>query len=158
MMHRSAKFSPCRRYRYTLWRHWGGLTGYVAFIGLNPSTATETLDDPTIRRCMHYAQDWGFSGLCMLNIFAFRATLPKDMKAEPEPIGPENDLEIHLAAAGAAMVVAAWGTHGKHLDRDRDVRLLVPKLHHLKLNSDGTPGHPLYLRKTLMPIPWEPLP
>lgn len=154
-MIRTAKFSPCRRYRYTLWRTWPGLTGYVAFIGLNPSTATETEDDPTIRRCIAYAQDWGYSGLCMLNLFAWRDTQPLAMKEQAEPIGVDNDLEIHLACSSAALVVAAWGRHGTHLNRDRDVRLLVPRLHHLKLNSDGTPGHPLYLRKTLKPIPWE---
>ena len=80
---KTATFSECRKYRYTLWRRWDGLfaSGYAMFIGLNPSTADETNDDPTIRRCIGYARDWGYGGLCMTNLFAFRATLPKNMKA-----------------------------------------------------------------------------
>lgn len=69
-------FSPCGRYRYTLWREWIGGEGFVQFIGLNPSTATDTEDDPTIRRCINYAKSWGYGGMCMTNLFAYRATLP----------------------------------------------------------------------------------
>lgn len=100
----TAKFSPDRKYRYSLWRSWDGLwptDGYVLFIGLNPSTADETKDDPTIRRCIGYAKAWRFSTFCMGNIFAFRATLPADMKKAQDPVGPENDYYLfNLAKKG----------------------------------------------------------
>ena len=97
-----AIFSPCRTWRYTLTRDWLlGNGERVAFIGLNPSTADETLDDPTIRRCINYAKAWGYSGMTMLNLFGYRATDPEDMKAFREPIGPENDAHI-IAEAGKA--------------------------------------------------------
>ena len=79
-MERGADISPCGRYRYSLWRKWGpGAT--CMFVGLNPSTADETADDPTIRRCMAFARDWGYGALCMANLFAYRATDPADDNA-----------------------------------------------------------------------------
>lgn len=156
-MQKIATFSPCRTYRYTLWRYWGGLwtTGHAMFIGLNPSTATETKDDPTVRRCIGYAWDWGYAGLCMTNIFAFRATDPAVMKAHPEPVGPENDRYLVEMAARAAIVVAAWGVDGAHMDRGKTVRRMIPHLHCLGLTKDGHPRHPLYLRKELEPTSME---
>ena len=158
MIERSAEFSPCRRYRYVLWRNWGDLItptkGYVMFIGLNPSTADETNDDPTVRRCIAYAKAWGYSALCMTNIFAFRATDPKDMMLAHliDPVGPENDAWLLAMANDAALVVAAWGVHGSFQDRGGYVRRFLPKLHCLRLTKDGHPGHPLYLPKTLRPV------
>jgi hypothetical protein len=154
-----ANFSPCRRYRYDLWRKWPDSpevrhNGYVLFIGLNPSTADETNDDPTIRRCIAFARAWGYSGLCMANLFAFRATAPADMLAEHDPIGPENDEYLLRLASQALLVVAAWGTNGTHLQRDARVKNLLPDLHYLRLTKDGHPGHPLYLPKTLLPQPF----
>lgn len=158
-MERTATFSPCRRYRYSLWRNWADLLGtgkgYAMFIGLNPSTANETEDDPTIRRCMAFAKAWGYDGLCMTNLFAFRATDPAVMLAESHPVGPENDLHLHEMAQGAGIVIAAWGTPGAHLGRDASARSLIPKLHYLRLTKDGHPGHPLYLPGCLTPILWS---
>lgn len=149
----SATFSPCRLYRYSLWRCWGPASGrYVMFVGLNPSTADELLNDPTIRRCIAYARSWGYAGLCMANIFAFRATQPADMKACLDPIGPENDRYLLRLFQLAGVVVAAWGTDGAHLSRGEAVNALLPKLHCLKRTKDGHPGHPLYLRKSLTPV------
>lgn len=153
-MERTALFSPCRRYRYTLWRHWGGRRGHAMFVGLNPSTADETQDDPTVRRCIGYARDWGYSGLCMTNIFAFRATDPAVMLAEPDPKGPDNDYWLAESARRAAIVVAAWGVHGVHRERHDTVRALLPSLHYLRLTKEGYPGHPLYLPKALAPTKW----
>jgi hypothetical protein len=152
---RSAHLSACRTYRYALWRRWG--TGpYAMFIGLNPSTADETNDDPTIRRCIAFARSWGFDALCMTNLFAYRATDPADMKkAGGAAIGWENDHTLTTLARGAGVVVAAWGAHGTHKRRDQSVRLLVPDLHYLRLTKDGHPGHPLYLPATLRPVKWE---
>lgn len=159
-MEKSARFSPCRRYRYSLWRNWRGLLpetkGYAMFVGLNPSTADETNDDPTIRRCIAFAQAWGYEGLCMTNLFAFRATAPADMIAADDPVGPENDQTLRDLAESAGVVVAAWGVHGTHGGRHNAVRAMLPRLHYLRLTKDGHPGHPLYLPKSLVPVPWAP--
>ncbi len=155
-MERSATFSHCRKYRYSLWRNWNGLfaSGYAMFIGLNPSTANETNDDPTVRRCIGYAREWGYAGLCMMNLFAFRATSPEDMKAVEDPIGPDNEQALIDMAECAGVIVAAWGIHGTHLGQDDKVRKIIPNLSYLKLTKDGFPGHPLYLKKELKPISW----
>ena len=87
----TAKLSECRKYRFALWRTWDDSKPYVMFVGLNPSTADETTDDPTLTRCINYAKSWGFGGVCMANIFAYRATEPSDMKAATDPIGSENN-------------------------------------------------------------------
>jgi hypothetical protein len=150
----TALFSPCRTYRYTLWREWGGSAGYAMFVGLNPSAADETVDDPTIRRCMAFAQLWGYSALCMTNLFAYRATLPSVMKAAADPVGPENDRYLQLLARKAGVVVVAWGVHGTHRGRALQVQHLLPQLHYLRLTHAGHPGHPLYLPKSLRPVPW----
>lgn len=154
----SADFSPCRHYRYALWRHSGGLAatgnGYAMFIALNPSTADEMQDDPTIRRCIAYAKTWGYDGLCMANLFAWRATDPREMLAQVDPVGAENDWYLRTLAETAGVVVAAWGVHGTHRGRADDVRAMLPRLHYLRLTKGGHPGHPLYLPKTLRPVPW----
>jgi hypothetical protein len=158
-MTRSAEFSPCRLYRYTLWRWWGAAPGafdrgFVVFVGLNPSTADEVTDDPTIRRCIAFAKAWGYGGMCMVNLFAFRSTDPADMLAAADPVGPENDVWLKRLAPRAALVVAAWGVDGKHLGRDAQVKRLIPEMHYLRLTKNGHPGHPLYLPKTLLPQPF----
>lgn len=152
-MERSATLSACRTYRYALWRRWGR-GDYAMFIGLNPSTADETNDDPTIRRCIGFARAWGYDALCMANLFAFRATQPADMKKAADPVGPENDQALLYLAAGAGIVVAAWGAHGTFKGRDQSVRRLLPGLHYLRLTKDGHPGHPLYLPADLKPQRW----
>jgi len=151
-----AVFSPCRRYRYLLWRRWASDwdSNYAVFVGLNPSTADETLDDPTIRRCVRFAQDWGYSGLCMANIFGFRATNPKDMIAIDDPIGVENDDYLIEYSSRAGIVIAAWGNHGTHKNRHLQITELIPVLHCLKVTKTGMPGHPLYLPKSSRPIPF----
>ncbi len=162
-MEKHAIFSPCRSYRYRLWRVWDKNIVPCAFIGLNPSTADENLDDPTIRRCIGFAKSWGFGGICMLNIFAFRATDPKVMKAQSDPVGPENKSNLIEAARVISMnegqVIAAWGTHGRHNSQGSKVRMWLKEagvpLHYLKLTSDGSPNHPLYLKSDLKPQPWN---
>ena len=167
-MNRETTFSICRRYRWTLWRDWeevplwaattGTASRYVQFIGLNPSTADETQNDPTIRRCIQFAKDWGYGALCMTNLFGFRATQPTVMKAHQDPIGCDNTNQIRDVAAEAGIIIAAWGRDGKHIGRQSQVLdALKPwssKVHHLGLNSDGTPKHPLYLRADTKPVLW----
>jgi hypothetical protein len=140
------RFSPCRRYRYELWRRWAP-GPYCMFIGLNPSTADEESEDPTVRRCMGFARSWGCGALCMTNLFAFRATDPEVMKWEPEPVGADNDATLVRLAAGAGIVVAAWGVHGSHLGRAAVVAALIQGLQCLGRNLDGSPKHPLYVAK-----------
>ena len=152
-------FSPCRRYRYDLWRQWTDLLaenqdGYVAFIGLNPSTADESRDDPTVRRCLGFTKAWGYRRMCMLNLFAFRATDPAVMKAEPDPAGPENVAMLVRRASEASLVIAAWGCHGAWLGQDQKIIELLPMLCCLKRTKHGHPQHPLYLPRGLQPQPF----
>lgn len=153
---KSARFSACRQYRYELWRRWDDRP-YALFVGLNPSTADETEDDPTIRRCIRFAADWGFGGLCMANLFALRATDPRVMLAHPEPIGPDNDATLCRLAVDAGIVVAAWGAHGAHRDRGREVlKMLALDVCCLGQTKAGQPKHPLYLRADTRPILMSP--
>ena len=155
-MDRGATISQCGLYRYSLWRRWAPGPMCV-FIGLNPSTADATLDDPTIRRCVGFAKSWGFGGLMMLNLFAYRATDPAGMKAALDPIGPENDEALHFAHSNTTTVIAAWGAHGTFKGRAQQVRAMLPRLHYLRLTKDGYPGHPLYLPAHLKPLVWDQL-
>lgn len=148
-----ARFSRCRRYRYSLHRRWHSGRGTVLFIGLNPSTADHRHDDPTIRRCVGFARDWGFAAVEVVNLFAYRATYPVDLKAALDPIGPENDRVIRQRHRAAGLTVACWGNDGEFLDRARVVRERLEDLHCLKMNSSDQPAHPLYQRASLQPVP-----
>jgi hypothetical protein len=145
----TADFSPCRTYRYSLTRRWGEGPAMLV-VGLNPSTADETLDDQTIRKCVGYARREGLAALTMTNLFAYRATNPDVMKVAADPIGPANDATLERLAGDPAhqLVVAAWGVHGAHMGRAADVLargLLGPRIHALRVTKDGYPWHPLYL-------------
>jgi len=156
---KGAEFSLDRRYRYKLWREWDSSKGAVAFVGLNPSTADESLDDPTIRRCINYAKAWGYGRMFMLNIFSFRATDPKIMKAEKEPVGPGNMEAIKAVAESCDLVIGCWGVHGDHLDQGAKIVDMLREghvpLYCLGLTKGGHPRHPLYLRKDLRPVLFE---
>lgn len=150
-----ATFSEDRIFRYHLWRKWAETGTTCTFALLNPSTADEIKNDPTVERCERYARAWGHAQLVVVNIFAFRATLPKDMRRAIDPIGPLNDEFIADAAKRSAMVVCGWGNHGKYMFRDTEV-LKILREHSknvfcLKKNKNGSYGHPLYLRKDLVP-------
>ena len=157
MTRRGAIFSPCRTWRYLLWRTWAPEKPVCMFICLNPSTATEDVDDPTIRRCIRYAFSWGFGALWMANLFAFRATDPRDMKAAADPIGPDNDRILRCSANWAGLaIVAAWGNGWGYLDRAKAVEgMLAGRLSCLKITGNGSPGHPLYLKKDLQPFLYD---
>lgn len=152
----SAVISECGMYRYELWRRWDDAKPYCMFVGLNPSTADAVIDDPTIRRCVGFAKAWGYGALCMANLFAWRATDPKDMKAAQYPVGPDNDSTLQRLAAGAGIIIAAWGAHGSYRNRAAQVIAILPALHALKLTKDGSPGHPLYLRGDAKPFSFSP--
>lgn len=140
-----AEFSSCRRYRYRLWRRWGD-GPWVCWIMLNPSTATATEDDPTIRRCISFSKRWGCGSLDVVNLFAFRSTDPAALKNEDDPVGPENNAAILKSVDRAALVVAAWGVHGTLDGRDARVKaLLSGRLQCLGTTKEGHPRHPLYV-------------
>ena len=152
---KGAEFSDCKNYRYRLWRVWDESKPHVLFIMLNPSTADEDKNDPTVERCERFARAWGCGGLRVCNLFAFRATNPADMKAASDPIGISNDDIIISEAKKAGMVICAWGNHGDHLKRSITVRALLNQhsitTHYLSLTGKYEPGHPLYLKKALRP-------
>jgi hypothetical protein len=122
------------------------------FVGLNPSTADENTDDPTLTRCINYAKSWGFGGVCMANLFAYRATEPKDMKAAKNPIGYDNNEWLKKLSKEAGLVVAAWGNDGSYQGRSEQVKQLLPNIHCLKINKSGEPAHPLYQKSNLKPV------
>lgn len=144
---RGATFSPCRTWRYTLWREWDADKPTVAFIGLNPSTADETSDDPTMRRCIAFAKAWGFGRFVMLNLFAFRSTDPKGLRRVPDPIGPENDDWIYTMVDEVQLIVVAWGAHSHPMMKSRaeHVLSLIPIPKCLGTTKGGSPRHPLYV-------------
>ena len=154
-----ASFSACERYRYSLWRIWDESRPVVNFVMLNPSTADESASDPTVTRCIIFAKSWECGGIVVTNLFAFRATDPKEMFRSADPIGSGNDQALTDSAATASVVVCAWGNHGKHLDRATAVAVMLQRSgirpHHLKLNRSGEPAHPLYLPRHLRPQIYE---
>ena len=151
---KQATISSCGRYRYSLQRVWAPEQKWVMMIGLNPSIADAELDDPTIRRCIRFAHGWGYGGLIMANLFAYRSTDPRQLMAVPDPIGPENDAWIVQLATQSSLVVAAWGNYGIYQDRCHQIKRMNLGLHILKLNQSGQPAHPLYLKGGLKPRKW----
>ena len=141
----SAEFSACRQYRYSLSRIWDPLLPTIAFVGLNPSTADENINDATVRRCIGFAKTWKYGGLILVNLFAFRSTDPVALRKTADPIGPENDASIIRHCESAKRVVAAWGTHGCLLDRDEQVLGFLARPFCLGVTNGGAPKHPLYL-------------
>jgi len=156
-----AVYSPCEQYRYSLTRVWDTQGRKVSFVMLNPSTATEVQNDPTVERCERRAQTLGFGAFRVVNIFAWRDTDPKLMRAAVDPIGPDNDATILDACTWADQVVAAWGAHGEHKDRGAHVRGLLMRtatpVAHLGLTKAGHPKHPLYISYATSPEPWTTL-
>ena len=149
MYKNGAIISRDRSYRYVLWREWDITKGTCVFIGLNPSTANETEDDPTLRRCVSFAKDWGFGRCVMLNLFAYRATNPDELKTQEKPIGYKNNHHLKVQSADADMVVVAWGNHGSLLNRDKKVLKLLKDMpiKCFKVTAKGQPVHPLYQAK-----------
>ena len=152
----TAIFSPCEKYRYILTRRFDPDNPKVCnFIMLNPSTADEKKNDPTVARCCKYAQRWGYGALIVTNIFAYRATKRADMKAHPFPIGPENVDYIIKAAEMSDFIVCAWGTDGEHKWQGRKIIKLLKDPHCLEITQKGHPKHPLYCKADLEPIRYE---
>ncbi len=151
---KTAIFSFDGKYRYVLWRWWSRKP-FAMFIGLNPSTADERHDDPTIRRCVGFASDWGYGGLCMTNLFAIRATDSQEIIKRFEPIGPENDKWLLRLSQSAGIIIAAWGTKGKYQQRNKIVCDMIKNMKCLGLTKVGHPRHPLYVPKNIEPRPFK---
>ena len=126
------------------------------FMGLNPSTADETVNDKTIVREINFAKAWGCNALAKWNLFAFRATQPETMKAAADPVGPDNDKYLLEMARGARVIVAAWGNHGAFRNRDKGALRVLSgfDVHCLKITKSGHPSHTLYLKSGLTPQLW----
>lgn len=159
-----AVFSSDRKYRYRLWRNWSDAEGrkrrVATWIMLNPSTATELVLDPTIKRCVSFSKKWGYGGIEIVNVFAYRSTDPSALKDVKDPVGfPYNDTAILQTSrrSDIGLVMAAWGVHAKHLGR---VKTVAPMLraesvlvYHLgPANKDGSPRHPLYVHGATQPV------
>lgn len=158
-MRGGAQFDPTETYRYSLWRDFeNGQASMLRFVMLNPSTADAEQDDPTIRRCMGFARDWGFGGVLVVNLFALRATNPRELRRHPDPIGPDNDSHIEWALQPGSsdgeppLALAAWGAHGEFMGRGKAVLRRYPFLRALGLTAAGEPRHPLYLRRDAVPV------
>lgn len=189
-----ATVSICGKYRYRLWREWrlhpapalwdmwtdeqgepicdgeGKQLGeplVCVFIMLNPSTADGEQDDPTIRRCVAFAKAWGFDAMEVVNLFAYRATDPRELlrlNCNDDPWGPENREAVMSAVRRAGKVVCAWGAHGGHLEQDEEVFGWIEDeisladreipICALKLTKDRYPSHPLYLKADVQPFPY----
>ena len=149
-------------YRYTLSREWDSGDGRVVmFVMMNPSTATGEEDDRTIAKCTKYAKRWGYSGLIVCNTFAYRCTDQRRLGEVTDPVGPYNDIWIKEAARLSDKAIFAYGKPKiKELGyRGPQVVELVKSVglqpFILKLNTDGTPCHPLYLPDNLHPLEWN---
>lgn len=159
-----AVLSPDGVYRYVLERLFqpelDRNRGRVLFVMLNPSTADELQDDPTVRRCVGFAQTWGFTELGVVNLFGLRSTSPAALyDVNVDPVGADNDHWIKVEARRADLAVCAWGVHGRHLDRDRAVLALLAdagvRPHALGLTRDLQPRHPLYMRGDAEPLAYR---
>lgn len=153
-----AVYSDCERYRYALTRIWDPSGTRALFIMLNPSTATEVQNDPTVERCERRARVLGFGSFRVTNIFAWRDTDPRKMRAASDPIGPENDATILKGCDWADQIICGWGSHGAHLGRGAEVEAILRgrnlALTSLGQTKDGQPKHPLYIAYAQQPKPW----
>lgn len=156
-----ATFSLCGRYRYTLRRRWADGPA-CCWVMLNPSTADERQDDPTIRRCIGFSRAWGYAGLVVVNLFALRSPDPAALWVpSADPVGRDNDSAIRLAAASSGLVVAAWGVQShdrfrvRSLTVERELRDAGVPLWCLGLTKLGYPRHPLYVSGKAEAVPYR---
>lgn len=160
-MYRGATFSDCGTYRYELRRAWGiNHTDPLSFVMLNPSTAGAEHDDATIRKCIKFAKTWGYGGIVVVNLFAFRSTDPSILPSLADPCGPNNTRYLADAMKSSDKVICAWGKHGGLRGIGplvlRWMHSVYPgRVHALKLNKDRSPMHPLYIPDATLPFPIE---
>ena len=154
-----AVYSKCENYRYTLTRVWEQKKRKALFIMLNPSTANETKNDPTVERCERRARKLNFGSFCICNIFAWRETSPYNLMKKCKPVGKDNNYHILDSVLSSDVIICAWGIHGTHINREAEVKKLLlnnnSQLYHLGLTKNGHPKHPLYIPYAQNIIPWE---
>ena len=153
-----AHFSDDEKYRYLLGRHISDSPRRVLFIMLNPATADANKNDPTIRRCIGFANRWGFGTLEVVNLFAFRTSYVSELRKANDPVGAENDKWIYDAMKAADKVILAWGNHGSYKGRSSEIKQMALEAahpYHLGLNKTGEPKHPLYLPSRTIPQPLQ---
>jgi len=143
-----------RKYRYVLWRIWDPDKPVCGFIGLNPSTADDITDDPTIRRVKRFASDWGYGGVYMLNIFAFVTPYPHILAKCPDPV-KDNDKWLVNIGQKCDKIIFCWGAFKEAESRAREVEKLFTNPFCLNINYDGSPRHPLYVPRSQKPIRYE---
>jgi hypothetical protein len=142
---KGAVISADDKYRYALWRVWNHHKPCVLFIMLNPSTADASKDDPTIKKCISYAKKWGYGGLYVGNLYAFRSRDPKALGHEDRPVGVDNDAYLQWMKDKCEMIIAAWGNNILGDRRAEEVRFNFSPMNCLELTKSGRPKHPLYL-------------
>lgn len=152
MIDSDAIFSDNRKYRYVLIREWDNNKPSLMVISLNPSTADEKKNDPTIRRCIGFAKKWGYGKLFVTNLFAFRATNPKDLFDSKNPVGKNNDYWLKRLSKKVDRIVLAYGNHGKFKDRHNEILKIIKTPYCIKKSKNDMPMHPLYLKYTDGPI------
>jgi hypothetical protein len=140
-----ALFSDDKKYRYCLWRIWDESKPMIMFIGLNPSTANENQDDPTIRRVIRFAREWGYGGIYMLNLFTFVTAYPNELLKCDNPL-MLADWYLKIYSEKSDRIVFAWGSFPESIDRAKIVKDMFPISFCLGQNLNGSPKHPLYLK------------
>jgi hypothetical protein len=146
-----ATFSECRNYRYALWRIWDKSKPLVMFIGLNPSTANEATNDPTINTVEALSTNWGYGGFYMMNLFAIISEKPSILKTHLDPLG-DNDGWIEKISSKCSAVVFAWGAFKEAKQRTQKIIDQFPDALCIKILKDGSPKHPLYTPYSAQPI------
>ena len=149
-----AAFSECGKYRYSLWRVWDKSKPLVMFIGLNPSMADAVDDDPTIRRVKRFAEDWGYGGVYMTNLFAWITPYPEELEKCSDPL-KGNDSWLKSTYVKCSKVIFAWGSFKEAEERAKEVIKMFPDAEALIINQDGTPRHPLYVKADTKPIKYK---
>lgn len=160
-MKRDALISDCGKYRYWLTRAWDDERPTCAFVMLNPSTADADIDDPTIRKCIGFAQRLGFGGIVVVNLYSYRATKPTALRGV-ERCGPEHYRWIDLKLRTCPTVICAWGANARGFSEPKAMLVLLRDLYHrpvaLRLLADGTPEHPLMIPYSVTGAPLPVLP
>ena len=142
---KGAIFSDDRKYRYALWRCWNPSLPPLAVIGLNPSSANEIKDDATITRLMGRAEQNGFGGLLMGNLYAFVSTNPALLLSVNDTVGIHNDDYLKMMIGMAGRTLCGWGSFKPVKRRSPIVLAMITEPYCLGVNADGQPKHPLYI-------------
>jgi hypothetical protein len=150
-----ASLSRDQKYRYSLTRIWDEQKECVLFIGLNPSIADAIGNDPTIRRLIGFAQRWGFGGIYVCNLFAYRTPDPRALFKVIDPVGRYNNRYIRKMKKMSSITVLMYGNHGKHLNRHKEILKRIEKPYCVKMSKGGMPMHPLYLKYTEAPLAYR---